>query len=225
MTIESSTQSFTSQNAQQVAGPAQQIGVRTQQSSPAPQPSTHAQQGSPAPQGSANGYYTFVNPQGDVAAWNTVNASHRAPRNAKVKQEAQPAPSTTSMPRESVESEPVYVEAHIIDECDTPRGHKTTWTNTGNNPGAGFHTSWTSSRKSPSGATAEPGQTSWGKQAAGSAGASKTGSRIAGVAQTVAGVGLMAVGVPMLIFPGPGVAAIAGGAALAGSGLRKIIRG
>lgn len=119
----------------------------------------------------SSGYYTFVNPQGDVAPWSTANASYRAPQNAKTRKAAPSTPATTSTPRQSVKSEPVYVEAHVV----------------GEHP--------------------------------------QSGSRIAGVAQTVAGVGLMAIGVPMLIFPGPGVAAIAGGAALAGSGVRKIFRG
>lgn len=46
-------------------------------------------------------------------------------------------------------------------------------------------------------------------------------NRAAGVAQMVAGGALAAVGVPMLILPGPGIAAIAGGATLAANGARK----
>ncbi|MBQ3106508.1 MAG: hypothetical protein IJC51_03430 [Eggerthellaceae bacterium] len=104
-------------------------------------------------------------------------------------------------------NEPVYVQAHIIDERDTPFGRKTTWTNTGNNPSAGFRTSWTSSSETDAHVPHN----------------SSKGGFVTGVVQTVAGVGLMAAGVPMLIFPGPGIAAIAGGAALAGSGIRKIV--
>ena len=46
-------------------------------------------------------------------------------------------------------------------------------------------------------------------------------SRTAGVVQMVGGTALAAVGVPMLILPGPGVAAIAGGATIAANGARK----
>lgn len=52
----------------------------------------------------------------------------------------------------------------------------------------------------------------------------RAGSRIGGAVQTAGGLALMAVGVPMLILPGPGVLAIAGGAALAGSGVKKLLR-
>lgn len=46
-------------------------------------------------------------------------------------------------------------------------------------------------------------------------------SRAAGVVQMVGGTALAAVGVPMLVLPGPGVAAIAGGATIAANGARK----
>lgn len=52
-------------------------------------------------------------------------------------------------------------------------------------------------------------------------GSNSNSSRAAGVAQMVAGGAIAAVGVPMLILPGPGVAAIAGGATLAANGARK----
>lgn len=53
----------------------------------------------------------------------------------------------------------------------------------------------------------------------------RMGNRIGGVVQTAVGAGLMVIGVPMLILPGPGIAALAGGALLAGSGIRKILTG
>ncbi len=53
----------------------------------------------------------------------------------------------------------------------------------------------------------------------------RLGNRIGGVVQTAVGAGLMVVGVPMLILPGPGIAALAGGALLAGSGIKKILTG
>lgn len=49
-------------------------------------------------------------------------------------------------------------------------------------------------------------------------------SRAVGVAQTAAGAALVAVGIPMLILPGPGLLAIGGGAALAASGISKVRR-
>lgn len=51
----------------------------------------------------------------------------------------------------------------------------------------------------------------------------KKPSRIAGAAQTVVGGAVMLVGVPMLILPGPGLLAIAGGAVVAGSGIKKLL--
>jgi len=150
-----------------------------------------------------NSYYTFVSPNGDTAAWTAGHASYRAPQNGKAHSKTTP------------QSEPIYVEAHIIDETDTPSGHKTTWGNTGNNPSAGFRTSWTSSTAAENGSRSKTGN---------GARANTGGNLVAGAVQTVAGVGLMAIGVPMLIFPGPGVAAIAGGAALAGSGIRKLVQ-
>lgn len=145
-------------------------------------------------------YYTFVSSDGDTASWTSTHKSYRATQASKSAQ----TPGSPKTPQ----NEPIFVEAHIIDERDTPFGHKTTWANTGNNPSAGFHTSWTSSERVKS-----------------SAAEAVSGGRVAGVAQTVAGIGLMAIGVPMLIFPGPGIAVIAGGAALAGSGLKKVFRG
>ena len=53
----------------------------------------------------------------------------------------------------------------------------------------------------------------------------KGGGRISGAVQTVAGVAVMAVGVPMLILPGPGVLAIGAGAAIAAGGIKKIRNG
>lgn len=47
------------------------------------------------------------------------------------------------------------------------------------------------------------------------------GRKAKGAAQMTAGAALIAVGVPMCILPGPGVAAIAGGAALASRGQRN----
>ena len=47
------------------------------------------------------------------------------------------------------------------------------------------------------------------------------GRKAKGAAQMTAGAALIAVGVPMCILPGPGVAAIAGGAALASKGQRN----
>ncbi len=44
----------------------------------------------------------------------------------------------------------------------------------------------------------------------------------AGVAQTIAGVAVAAIGVPMLILPGPGVLTIGAGAAIAAGGIKKI---
>ncbi|MCF2621210.1 hypothetical protein [Collinsella tanakaei] len=47
------------------------------------------------------------------------------------------------------------------------------------------------------------------------------GRKAKGAAQMTAGAALIAVGVPMCILPGPGVAAIAGGAALTSKGQRN----
>ncbi len=47
-------------------------------------------------------------------------------------------------------------------------------------------------------------------------------SKILGVAKTVGGVALTAVGIPMLILPGPGVLTVAGGVALTGKGLTDL---
>ena len=51
----------------------------------------------------------------------------------------------------------------------------------------------------------------------------KKPNRVGGAVQTVAGGALMLVGVPMLILPGPGLVAIGGGAALAVSGVKKML--
>lgn len=53
----------------------------------------------------------------------------------------------------------------------------------------------------------------------------KGGGRISGAVQTVAGAAVMAVGVPMLILPGPGVLAIGAGAAIAAGGVKKMRNG
>ena len=55
------------------------------------------------------------------------------------------------------------------------------------------------------------------------AAASKTGSSVVtGLAQIVVGTGLVMIGIPMLILPGPGLLSIAGGFALAANGARKL---
>ena len=51
----------------------------------------------------------------------------------------------------------------------------------------------------------------------------KKPGRVAGAVQTVAGGAIMLVGVPMLILPGPGLIAIGGGAAIAASGVKKML--
>ena len=52
---------------------------------------------------------------------------------------------------------------------------------------------------------------------------SKTGgSVIGGIAQIAVGTGLVMIGVPMLILPGPGLLAIVGGFALAANGARQL---
>ena len=48
------------------------------------------------------------------------------------------------------------------------------------------------------------------------------GSVLGGVAQVIMGSGLVAIGIPMLILPGPGLLSIVGGFALAANGMRKI---
>ena len=53
----------------------------------------------------------------------------------------------------------------------------------------------------------------------------KGGGRISGAVQTIAGVAVMAVGVPMLILPGPGVLTIGAGAAIAAGGVKKMRNG
>lgn len=56
-----------------------------------------------------------------------------------------------------------------------------------------------------------------------SAASSKTaGSVIGGIAQVAIGSGLILIGIPMLVLPGPGLLSIAGGAALAANGMHKI---
>lgn len=55
--------------------------------------------------------------------------------------------------------------------------------------------------------------------------AKKGGGRISGAVQTIAGVAVMAVGVPMLILPGPGVLTIGAGAAIAADGVKKMRNG
>ena len=53
------------------------------------------------------------------------------------------------------------------------------------------------------------------------AGTSASKGRLGGVAQLVAGGAIAAVGVPMLILPGPGLLAIGGGLALAAHGAKR----
>ena len=48
------------------------------------------------------------------------------------------------------------------------------------------------------------------------------GSVFGGLAQMAVGAGLVMIGVPMLILPGPGLLSIAGGLALAAHGARKV---
>ena len=55
--------------------------------------------------------------------------------------------------------------------------------------------------------------------------AAAAATRLTGAVQTVAGAAVMAVGVPMLILPGPGVLAIGAGAAIAAGGIKKIRNG
>lgn len=52
--------------------------------------------------------------------------------------------------------------------------------------------------------------------------AGRPASRLTGAAQAVGGVALAAIGIPMLILPGPGLLAIGGGAALAARGIRNL---
>lgn len=55
------------------------------------------------------------------------------------------------------------------------------------------------------------------------AAASKTaGSVIGGIAQIAIGSGLVLIGIPLLVLPGPGLLSIAGGMALAANGTRKL---
>ena len=52
---------------------------------------------------------------------------------------------------------------------------------------------------------------------------SKTGgSAISGLVQIAVGTGLVVIGIPMLILPGPGLLSIAGGIALAANGARQL---
>ena len=74
-----------------------------------------------------------------------------------------------------------------------------------------------------SGAGSIPPYGTWTTQGPTGAAVSKNGgSVIGGLAQIAAGTGLVMIGVPMLILPGPGLLAIAGGFALALNGIRKI---
>ena len=49
------------------------------------------------------------------------------------------------------------------------------------------------------------------------------GSFFGGLAQVALGAGLVLIGIPMLILPGPGLLSIVGGMALAGNGMRKLL--
>lgn len=49
-------------------------------------------------------------------------------------------------------------------------------------------------------------------------------NRIGAAVQTAGGVALMAIGLPLLILPGPGVLAIGGGAAIAAGGIKKLLK-
>jgi len=49
------------------------------------------------------------------------------------------------------------------------------------------------------------------------------GSMLGGLAQIAVGAGLVLIGIPMLILPGPGLLSIVGGMALAGNGMRKLL--
>ena len=123
------------------------------------------------------------------------------------------------------------MEAHVIDEHSAPGGRKATRTGTGRNPAVEFNASWAGGARTTGTTYAAGASRVSGTRATNTAGttratagsAASPGSRIAGVAQAVAGVGLMAVGVPLLILPGPGVAVIAGGAMLAGAGVKKAL--
>ena len=49
------------------------------------------------------------------------------------------------------------------------------------------------------------------------------GAFFGGLAQVAVGAGLVLIGIPMLILPGPGLLSIVGGMALAGNGMRKLL--
>ena len=49
------------------------------------------------------------------------------------------------------------------------------------------------------------------------------GSMLGGLVQIAVGAGLVLIGIPMLILPGPGLLSIAAGMALAGNGMRKLL--
>lgn len=49
------------------------------------------------------------------------------------------------------------------------------------------------------------------------------GSMLGGLVQVAVGAGLVLIGIPMLILPGPGLLSIVGGMALAGYGMRKLL--
>lgn len=54
--------------------------------------------------------------------------------------------------------------------------------------------------------------------------APSTASQVAsGAVQTAVGGAVMAAGIPMLVLPGPGMATIAGGAAIASGGIKKML--
>ena len=76
------------------------------------------------------------------------------------------------------------------------------------------------SASSPFGSS--PFGSTYAQGAAGSAAYKSGSSVLGGIAQVIVGSGLVAIGVPMLILPGPGLLSIAGGFALAANGMRKI---
>ena len=49
------------------------------------------------------------------------------------------------------------------------------------------------------------------------------GSLLSGLAQIAVGAGLVLIGIPMLILPGPGLLSIVGGMALSANGMRKLL--
>ncbi len=102
-------------------------------------------------------------------------------------------------------------------------GHASSQSSSYRKPSWRSSTTARTSTTSTTGAPFPPFGTAFSYETTDTATVSKAGgSVVGGLVQIAAGTGLVLIGVPMLILPGPGLLSIVGGVALAANGMRKV---